>query len=196
MKINKIISLNDTWGILFTKESDNYHDYYLLIISSETENQPIKLNDEKIPNIFAQIDCVAGYYCLFTSYNDLLWVKINDSTLFRDKPPTNLFPSICFDSARIYTMSVASGECFLVEVKTRSQIKYIVLNTKIDYEDPNSAFGALIIDNNSDDFGIDPFILQNNTIVRILKTNIDDAFYFSSDVPFIPEKSSMFVVVR
>jgi hypothetical protein len=191
MTIDQIISLNNTWawGIVLKETlNTNYYNYYFLIISPETENpKPIKLNEDRIPIVFSQIACTSNnfqYYCLFISYNDLLWVKINNN--FTSNNQTNLFQSLCFDSAKIYTMSDIG---FLVEVKTRTQITYMVLNIGIDYDDPNNAFGETVIDNDKDDFGIDPFILPNNTIVRIL--NEDNEFNFLSTNPSIPEKNQI-----
>ena len=118
-----------------------------------------------------------------------MWVKTSNT--HRNKGPKNLFPSVCFGTARIYTMPNA---CLLVEIKTQSQIRYIVLNTKIDYEDPNNAFGELVINNPSNDFSIDPFILRNNTIVRILKEDDDNFSFLPNDLSdYVPKNSSMYV---
>lgn len=187
MTINQITSLDYTsWGIIFKERLDaDYYNYQLLIISPETENSTlIKLNEDRISSILSQIACAANknfqYYCLFTSYNDLLWVNIHNNS----KIQTNLFPSICFDSAKVYTMPNIG---FLVEVKPRTYIKYIALNIEIDYEDPNNAFGESVIDNNQDDIDIDPFILPNNTIVRRLRK--DNEYNFLSKGSSIPEKN-------
>uniref|UniRef100_U9TKB4 Uncharacterized protein n=1 Tax=Rhizophagus irregularis (strain DAOM 181602 / DAOM 197198 / MUCL 43194) TaxID=747089 RepID=U9TKB4_RHIID len=166
LTINQIVSLDyKSWGIIFKETLDaDYYNYRLLIISPETENPtPIILNKDRISSILSQIACAANknfqYYCLFTSYNDLLLVNIHNNLTNQ----TNLFQSICFDSAKVYTMPNIG---FLVEVKTRAYIKYIVLNIDIDYGDPNNAFGESVVNNNQDDIDIDPFMLPNNTIVH------------------------------
>ncbi|CAB4481934.1 unnamed protein product [Rhizophagus irregularis] len=187
LTINQIISLDyKSWGIIFKETLDaDYYNYRLLIISPETENPtPIILNKDRISSILSQIACAANknfqYYCLFTSYNDLLLVNIHNNSTNQ----TNLFQSICFDSAKVYTMPNIG---FLVEVKTRAYIKYIVLNIDIDYGDPNNAFGESVVDNHQDDIDIDPFMLPNNTIVRILKK--DNEYNFLSKGSSIPKKN-------
>ncbi|CAB5165759.1 unnamed protein product [Rhizophagus irregularis] len=187
LTINQIVSLDyKSWGIIFKETLDaDYYNYRLLIISPETENPtPIILNKDRISSILSQIACAANknfqYYCLFTSYNDLLLVNIHNNSTNQ----TNLFQSICFDSAKVYTMPNIG---FLVEVKTRAYIKYIVLNIDIDYGDPNNAFGDSVVDNNQDDIDIDPFMLPNNTIVRILKK--DNEYNFLSKGSSIPKKN-------
>jgi len=186
-KVTHIISLNYNkreWGVVIMKEDvdANFYNHYFLIISPETKSlNTTKVNEDRIPKFFSQIACIDDYnfqyYCLFTSYNDLLWINVHNGSVI------NLFESICFDSARIYTMPKIG---FLVEVKSRKYIKYIVLNVEIDYNDARNAFGERIIDNDDKDFGIDPFILPNNTIVRIL---FNDKFYPLFTEPLIPEKN-------
>ncbi len=192
IKIEKLVTLNDTWGIVFTARGVSSSYCYFSILSNEAKGQipnDFKLHDVSSKNaFFFGMACVADFvqhYCLYINdeYNLMLFMIYSNNI----SKPTNLFSSFSFAKSYIYTIPNVG---FLVEVielsKSSSQIRYFVLNIEIDYYGLNNAFGEWVVKEPVYNY---PFILPNKTIIHLIMDD-DGSFSFSSkDLSSIIPKS-------
>jgi len=171
VKIISIISINDTWGIAFMQMTD----CYLLIIPT---NRPIHISFGFGREIACVVDKVK-YYCIISYYDSLIWFNINKST----PDVVSQFKRFTLKKGFITHISTISDVCFLIQYGTDS---YFVLNNEIDYGDPNSVFGELVLNDNFTHIGTFP----NNTIVRMMIFDFYKDLYnlsFTNLTPRIPK---------
>ncbi len=166
-EINKVISLGDKWGVVYTVIDRN--DSFLLIIPIE--------NKDDFFGISERVNCVDDnlqLYCLsINDYQQLMWINSSLTNFsLANANSERLYPSIDFTKVKADDIHVIPHG-FLIRIDETEEVlqsRYLVINAF----DPNKTFGELIIDwdvlrpDNKTSILLQGFILPNNTIVHIL----------------------------